>query len=132
MSNIYRPRKSLYDWFVRWTEKGVWTDVFDTLSQIGGPALEVMIDSTAVQHRVAHGGKREAQPHAMGPVRWGPGSKIHGLSDNWKRPIALYRTSANVSDFAGAEALLPRIPKNGVLHGDKGYDSDHIRRTVAA
>lgn len=55
---VYRPRKTLYNLFVRWSEKGVWTGVFDTLSQIGGPALEVMIDSTAVRaHRVAHGGK---------------------------------------------------------------------------
>jgi len=72
VSNIYRSRKSLYDWFVRWTEKGVWTDVFDTLSQIGGPALKVMIDSTAVQHRVAHGGNRGSDP------RHGPSSLVSG------------------------------------------------------
>jgi transposase len=27
---------------------------------------------------------------------------------------------------------LPFVPANGVLHGDKGYDSNRIRRTVEA
>lgn len=27
---------------------------------------------------------------------------------------------------------MPLVPANGVLHGDKGYDSDRIRRTVEA
>ena len=42
---VYGPRKTLYNRFVRWSEKGVRTDIFDTLSQTGGPALEVMIAS---------------------------------------------------------------------------------------
>ena len=60
---VYGPRKTLSNRFVRWSEKGVWTGIFDTLSQTGGPALEVMIDSTAVRaHRAAHGGKGEPKP----------------------------------------------------------------------
>ncbi|WP_439529140.1 transposase, partial [Pannonibacter sp.] len=43
---VYGPRKTLYNRFVRWSEKGVWTRIFDALSQAGGPVLEVMIDST--------------------------------------------------------------------------------------
>ena len=62
----YGPRKTLYNRFVRWAEKGVWTRIFDTLANSGGPALEVMLDSTAVRaHRVAHGGKG-----GLGPRRW--------------------------------------------------------------
>ena len=58
MPEVYGPRKTLYNRFVRWSEKGVWTGIFDTLSQTGGPVLEVMIDSKAVRaHRVAHVGK---------------------------------------------------------------------------
>ncbi len=43
--DVYGPRKTLYNRFVRWSENGVWTGIFDTLSQTGGPALEVMIAS---------------------------------------------------------------------------------------
>jgi transposase len=35
-------------------------------------------------------------------------------------------------DFTGAEELLRFVPANGVLHGDKGYNSESIRRTVEA
>ena len=73
-----------------------------------------------------------AQAHALGKARGCQGTKIHALSDNKGRPIAFYLTGANVSDFTGAEILLPLVPANGVLHGDKGYDSDRIRRTVEA
>lgn len=56
-------RKTLYNRFVRWSEKGVLTGIFDTLSQTGGPVLEVMIESTAVRaHRVAHSGKGGLKP----------------------------------------------------------------------
>lgn len=37
-----------------------------------------------------------------------------------------------MSDFTGAEALLPLIQQGGILHGDKGYDSDRIRRVLEA
>ena len=56
--DCYGPYKTLYNRFVRWTEKGVWARVFETLAADGGPSLEVMIDSSAVRaHRAAHGGK---------------------------------------------------------------------------
>ena len=56
--DVYGPRKTLYNCLVRWADKGVWSDIFETLSRSGGPPLETMIDSSAVKaHRVAHGGK---------------------------------------------------------------------------
>ncbi len=55
---VYGPRKTLYNRFVRWAAKGIWTDIFDALASAGGPPAEVLIDSTAVKaHRCASGGK---------------------------------------------------------------------------
>ena len=54
----YGPRKTLYNRFVRWADKGVWVRLFETLAQSGGPVLQLMIDSSAVKaHRSAAGGK---------------------------------------------------------------------------
>ena len=54
----YGPHKTLYSRFVRWSEKGVWGDLFHALSKAGGPPAQVLIDSTAVRaHRCAAGGK---------------------------------------------------------------------------
>jgi transposase len=55
---VYGPRKTLYNRFVRWAAKGVWTDIFHALASTGGPPAEVLIDSSAVKaHRCASGGK---------------------------------------------------------------------------
>ena len=54
----YGPRKTLYNRFVRWADKGFWVRLFETLAQAGGPTLQLMIDSSAVKaHRSAAGGK---------------------------------------------------------------------------
>ena len=72
----YGPRKTLYNRFVRWADKGVWINVFHALASAGGPPAEVLIDSSAVRaHRCASGGKggrrtrRSAARAAGGPQR---------------------------------------------------------------
>lgn len=57
--DVYGPSKTLYNRFVRWAAKGVWSDIFHALASAGGPPVEVLIDSSAVKaHRCASGGKR--------------------------------------------------------------------------
>ena len=56
--DVYGPRKTLYNRFVRWAAKGVWTKLFQALAQSGGPPAHVLMDSSAVKaHRSASGGK---------------------------------------------------------------------------
>ncbi len=69
---VYGPRKTLYNRFVRWAAKGVWSDIFHALASTGGPPAQVLIDSSAVKaHRCASGGKggntlRRSGAHAAG------------------------------------------------------------------
>src|SRR3546814_1006766 len=59
----YGPRKTLYNRFVRWAEKGIWQELFVTLAAAGGPPAEVLIDSTHMKaHRSAAGGKGGLSP----------------------------------------------------------------------
>jgi len=74
--DVYGPHKTLYNRFVRWAAKGVWSDVFHALASSGGPPAQVLIDSSAVKaHRCASGGKGGssdrtlAAPAAGGPPR---------------------------------------------------------------
>jgi transposase len=54
----YGPRKTLYNRFVRWTDKGIWQNIFHALAAEDGPPAQVLIDSSAVKaHRCAAGGK---------------------------------------------------------------------------
>ncbi len=56
--STYGPRKTLYNRFVRWADKGVWQNIFQSLASAGGPPAQVLIDSSAVKaHRCAAGGK---------------------------------------------------------------------------
>ena len=64
---VYGPNKTLYNRFVRWAAKGVWTALFEALASAGGPPAQVLIDSSAVKaHRCASGGKggSRARPSA--------------------------------------------------------------------
>jgi transposase len=55
----YGPRKTLYNRFQRWADKGIWSAIFTALANAGGPPAQLLIDSSAVRaHRSAAGGKR--------------------------------------------------------------------------
>ena len=55
---VYGPRKTPYNRFVRWARKGVWDGIFARLAEAGGAPATVMLDSTHVKaHRSAAGGK---------------------------------------------------------------------------
>jgi transposase len=72
---VYGPRKTLYNRFVRWAEKGVWTNIFHALAAAGEPPAQLLIDSSAVKaHRSASGGKggrliRRSVARAVGAPR---------------------------------------------------------------
>jgi transposase len=65
--NVDRPRKTLYNRFVRWAAKGVWVRLFQALAQAGGPPAHVLMASSVVKaHRLAAGGKGGSGPKRSG------------------------------------------------------------------
>ncbi len=50
--------------------------------------------------------------------------KLHAVTDSQRRPIKLFVTAGQVSDYIGSRALLSGLPKVGWLRGDRGYDAD--------
>ena len=57
----YGLRKTLYNRWRRWAEKGHWVPVFEALAGEGGPPGQAIIDSSAVRaRRSASGGKGES------------------------------------------------------------------------
>jgi transposase len=84
----YGPKKTLYNRFVRWAEKGIWQELFVTLAAAGGPPAEVLIDSTHMKaHRSAAGGKGGLPPgDRRQPGR--PDEQAHALTDGEGRLFA--------------------------------------------
>lgn len=77
--------------------------------------------------------QRGEENQAIGRSRGGRTTKIHALTDKYCRPLAFSLTGGQVADCTAAEELLELTPpETGVLHGDKGYDSDKVRRSIEA
>ena len=74
--------------------------------------------------------QRGERNQAIGRSRGGRTTKIHALTDGECRPIALMITGGQVADCTAGELLLEQMPHASILHGDKGYDSNAIRRRI--
>ncbi len=131
--SVYGPRKTLYNRYVRWAAKGVWVNLFQTLARAGGPL------GTAAHRQLGRQGsslsirrQRGELNQAIGRSRGGRTTKIHALTDELCRPIAFMLTGGQMADCTAGAQLLERLPPCRILHGDKGYDTDAIRRQVEA
>jgi transposase len=58
------------------------------------------------------------------------GAKLHAICDSQGRPIDLFVTAGQVSDYIGARALLSGLPKVKWPLGDRGYDADWFREAL--
>ena len=57
-------------------------------------------------------------------------SKLHAICDSKGRPLPLFVTAGQVSDYIGARALLSSLPKVDWLLWDRGYDADWFRKAL--
>jgi len=76
--------------------------------------------------------KRGERSQGIGRSRGGRTTKIHALTDGDCRPLAFLLTGGNVADCTAADDLLECMPPTPILHGDKGYDSNAVRRKIEA
>lgn len=57
-AGVYGPKKTLYNRFVHWAERGIWEDIFSALAGAEDAPDRLFIDSTCIKvHRCAGGGK---------------------------------------------------------------------------
>ena len=74
--------------------------------------------------------QRGEHQQAIGRSRGGRTTKIYALTDAECRPVAFLLTGGQIADCTAGAVLLEQMPCSAILHGDKGYDSDAIRRQV--
>jgi mannitol 2-dehydrogenase len=77
--HVYGPKKTLYNRFVRWAERGVWERIFADLAGVEGVPSKLFIDSSCIKvHRTAGGAKGgpwpmvSARPKAAATPSWTP------------------------------------------------------------
>jgi transposase len=95
----------------------------------------VMIDATYLKaHRTASSlrVKKGGLGRLIGRTKGGMNTKLHAVTDANGRPISLFMTAGQVSDYTGAAALLDSLPRAQWLLGDRGYDPDWFRDALEA
>jgi len=76
--------------------------------------------------------ERGEQCHAIGRSRGGRTTKIHALTDTCCRPIAFLLTGGQVADCTAADTLLEQLEGAAIVQGDKGYDTNAVRKKIEA
>ncbi|WP_128115296.1 IS5 family transposase [Brevundimonas diminuta] len=131
----YGPHKTLYNRWKRWSEAGVFVRMMEGLSGAQAERRTVMIDATYLKaHRTASSlrGKKGGLGRLIGRTKGGMNTKLHAITDANGRPISLFVTAGQVSDYTGAAALLDSLPRAQWLLGDRGYDADWFRDALEA
>jgi transposase len=57
-------------------------------------------------------------------------TKLHAICDSQGRPLNLFVTAGQVSDYIRARAFLSSLPDVDWLLGDRGYDADWFREAL--
>ncbi len=57
-------------------------------------------------------------------------TKLHAICDSQGRPLDLFVTAGQVSDYIGARAMLSNLPRADWLLGGRGYDADWFREAL--
>ncbi len=65
-----------------------------------------------------------------GRTKGGMNTKLHAICDSQGRPLNLFVTAGQVTDYIGARALLSSLPDVDWLLGDRGYDADWFREAL--
>ena len=54
-------------------------------------------------------------------------SKLHAVCDGTGKPVLLFLTAGQVSDYTGARKLMETLPAAKHLLADRGYNADWFR-----
>ena len=66
----------------------------------------------------------------IGRTKGGLNSKLHTVPDAAGRPIRMFLSGGQTSDYVGARALIGELPDADVLLADRGYDADWFREAL--
>ncbi|HBO92544.1 MULTISPECIES: IS5 family transposase [Spongiibacter] len=121
----------VYVRYNRWSHKGVWTRIFDAVSD--DPELKyLMVDGSIVRvHQHGASKKTERDEQAQGKSGGGLSTKIHAAVDALGNPVRLMLTAGQASEYGQADNLIKDIEAGFVL-ADKGYDSDGFVASICA
>lgn len=57
-------------------------------------------------------------------------SKLHTVTDAMGRPVRMFLSAGQTSDYIGARVLLASLPRAKHMLADRGYDADWYRQEL--
>jgi len=126
----YGPAKTLCNRWKRWGEKGVFIAMMDGLSAKGGRTQDGYDRrdlSQSAPDGIELAGKKGDAGRLIDRTKGGMNIKLHAVTDARGRPISLFMTAGQVSDYTVPAALLDALPKAQWLLGERSYDADWFR-----
>ncbi|MCE0448026.1 IS5 family transposase [Streptomyces tricolor] len=131
--------QTVYRRFAHWSRARVWARLHRVIPDELGARGELDWSRCAIDSVSMRAAKGASETGPNPTDRGKPGSKIHLITDRNGLPLPLGVSGANMHDSLGLEPLVRGIPpirsrrgprrrRPHKLHGDKGYDYDHLRR----
>jgi transposase len=128
----FGPWRTIYGWYVRWIREGVWSRILAELARRARGRLR-FVDGTHVPVHQSGANPRGGAVHqAMGKTRGGRNCKIMALTDVRGRLVALRIVAGQSYEGRYVPGLLADQPGSVIVVGDKGFDSDPLRRQLEA
>ena len=126
----YGPHKTLYNRWKRWSDKGIFARMMSGLAAERGEDKTVMVGDQP--EGASHNGQFRRKKGERGRLigRTKGGINLHAICDSKERPLNLFGTAGQVSDYIGAWALLSSLPDVEWLLGDRGNDADCFREAL--
>ena len=94
--------------------------------------MVVMIDATHLKAHRTHQAcaKKRGSKRLIEQTRGGMNSKLNVVCDSKGRPIQMYLSAGQTSDYIGAAGLLRLLPPVKCLLAGRGYDADWLRSAL--
>jgi transposase len=129
LPDVYGPRTTCYNRFVRWRRAGVWANILSALAAAHHAAVQ-MIDTSMVRVHQHAACVADSASQSVGRSRGGLTSKLHVVVDANGLPVRLGITPGEAHDNRLCSTLLTGLKPKTMILADRGYDADWIRVLV--
>ena len=129
LPEVYGPRTTCYNRFVRWRRAGIWASIMNALTATHDATVQ-MIDTSMVRVHQHGACIADNASQSVGRSRGGLTSKLHVVVDANGLPLRLGITPGEAHDNRLCSVLLTGLKPQTMLLADRAYDADWIRAFV--